>query len=97
MVPSDASRLSAITQAARQRLASLQGTYPGLEAEAKGSEVHISVPDSARLGLGGHLSQNVAEFLTYLKSPKSVPAWELPNMLAKYYVTTKGMEISTSA
>jgi hypothetical protein len=26
--------------------------------------------------------------------PKALPAWEKPNMLAKYYVTTKGVELA---
>jgi hypothetical protein len=32
----------------------------------------------------------LAQFLEYLKSPGKMPAWERPNMLAKYYVTTIG-------
>ena len=30
-------------------------------------------------------------FLDYLKKPRSLPAWEKPNMLAKYLVTTAGV------
>jgi hypothetical protein len=30
-------------------------------------------------------------FIDYLKN-KSMPAWEVPNMLAKYYTTTKALE-----
>jgi hypothetical protein len=33
-------------------------------------------------------------FLEYLKDPVSMPAWERPNMLAKYYVTTQGLQLS---
>ena len=62
--------------------------------EATGSEVHISVPARTRQGLGTHLSQVAAEFLTYMKSPESIPAWERPNMLAKYFVTTTGVQMS---
>ena len=29
-----------------------------------------------------------------MKSPGSMPAWERPNMLVKYYISTKGVEMS---
>jgi hypothetical protein len=29
-----------------------------------------------------------------LQRPETFPAWENPNMLAKYYVSTKGVELS---
>jgi hypothetical protein len=38
-----------------------------------------------------------ANFLTYVNSPVSIPAWERPNMLAKYFVTTTGTEMSRNA
>ena len=28
-----------------------------------------------------------------MKSPRSMPAWERPNMFAKYYISTKGVEM----
>ena len=39
----------------------------------------------------------VAEkFLEYLKKG-SLPEWEVPNMIAKYYTTTKGLEVARAA
>jgi hypothetical protein len=35
----------------------------------------------------------VAEFMKYMASPRSMPAWERPNMLAKYFVTTTGVQM----
>ena len=29
-----------------------------------------------------------------MRRPETFPAWENPNMLAKYYVSTKGVELS---
>jgi hypothetical protein len=34
------------------------------------------------------------QFFEYLQRPETFPAWENPNMLAKYYVSTKGVELS---
>jgi hypothetical protein len=33
-------------------------------------------------------------FLDYFKNPEAMPEWEKGNMLAKYYVTTKAVELS---
>ena len=36
------------------------------------------------------------ELRQILRDRRTLPAWERPNMLAKYYVTTKGTELSRS-
>ena len=59
--------------------------------------MHITIPDRYRVGHEAHFGQVVAEFLKYLKSPKSMPAWERPNMLAKYFVTTTGVQMGHSS
>jgi predicted dehydrogenase len=72
----------------------LQMTYPGIGCETAGDEVHIIIPDRYRVGHEAHFAQVVEEFLNYMKSPNSMPAWERPNMLAKYFVTTTGVQMS---
>ena len=79
----------------RARIERLQGTYPGVGCETAGDEVHITIPDRYRVGHEAHFAQVVEEFLKYLKSPKSMPAWERPNMLAKYFVTTTGVQMAS--
>ena len=81
-----------VSAAVRARLERLQGTYPGIGCETAGDELHITIPDRYRVGHEAHFAQVVAEFLKYLQSPKSMPAWEMPNMLAKYFVTTEGVQ-----
>ena len=56
------------------------------------TSLHITIPDRYRVGHEAHFAQVVAEFLKYLQSPQSMPAWEMPNMLAKYFVTTEGVQ-----
>jgi hypothetical protein len=85
---------AAVAQAVHRRIARLQESYPGIEAEVAGGEVHISIPDRYRVDHEAHFAQVAAEFLNYMKSPKSLPAWERPNMLAKYFVTTTGAQMS---
>ena len=89
-------RQGTLAAAVRARIEGLQETYPGVGCEAAGDELHITIP--ARYGVGheSHFAQVVREFLTYLKSPKSMPAWVRPNMLAKYFVTTTGVQLSST-
>jgi hypothetical protein len=52
----------------------------------------IEIPEQYRVGHEAHFGQVTDAFLEYLKG-KPIPAWEKANMLAKYYVTTKGLEL----
>jgi len=87
-----ADRNAGVAAAVRARIERLQGTYPGVGSETDGGELHVTIPDRYRVGHEAHFGQAVEEFLKYMKSPQSMPAWERPNMLAKYFVTTKGVQ-----
>jgi predicted dehydrogenase len=88
---------AAVATAVRARIERLQGTYPGVAVEPAGEELHITIPDRYRVGHEAHFGQVVAEFLKYMKSPQSLPEWERPNMLAKYFITTTGVQMSHSS
>jgi predicted dehydrogenase len=89
-----AANRSGVAAAVRARIRSLRETYPGVAVENAGDELHIAVPDRYRVGHEAHFTQVAQEFLKYLAAPKLMPAWERPNMLAKYYVTTTGVQMS---
>jgi predicted dehydrogenase len=91
VAPQGPERRAAVERALRERLDRLQGVYPGLGCEAGGDEFRVRIPDSYRAGHEAHFAQVLAQFLKYLQSRDSMPAWERPNMLAKYYVTTTGV------
>jgi predicted dehydrogenase len=94
VVPVDPSAKGAVLEAVKGKIASLHGPYPGLTVEDRGAELHIAIPDSFRVGHEAHFAQVTANFLEYLRNRAAMPAWERPNMLAKYYVTTAGAELS---
>jgi hypothetical protein len=71
----------------------LQSHWPGLAVEERALEARIVIPEKYRVGHEAHFAQVTSRFFEYMKSPKSMPAWEGPNMLAKYYVSTKGVEL----
>ena len=85
---------AAVLAAVTARVAALQPTYPGVAVENRGAEIHIAIPDAFRVGHEAHFAQVTANFLAYLEDRQRLPAWERPNMLAKYYVTTTGAEMS---
>jgi hypothetical protein len=36
----------------------------------------------------------MGQFLRFVRNRRELPVWERPNMLAKYFVTTMGTELS---
>ena len=75
-------------------IASQAATHPGIGVEERGAEIHITVPAALRDGHEAHFAQVAGRFLRYVRDRRALPAWERPNMLAKYYVTTTGTELS---
>ena len=94
VVPASAELKAPVLAAVQAKIASLQREYPGVGVEDRGTEIHITVPDPLRVSHEAHFAQVTANFLKYLRDRSTLPAWERPNMLAKYYVTTKGAELS---
>jgi predicted dehydrogenase len=72
----------------------LRDQFPGLSMIDRGSEVQFRIPDELRLGHEGHFALVMEEFGRYFHNPRAVPMWERPNLLAKYYITTKAVELA---
>jgi predicted dehydrogenase len=94
IVPNKAEDAPAILAAAKARMAAAAAEFAGVGAEMKGTEIKIVIPDALRVGHEAHFAQVTNRFLTYLRDRKQLPAWERPNMIAKYTVTTLGTEMS---
>jgi predicted dehydrogenase len=71
----------------------LEKKYPGITLSANEKGWEVMIPDSYREGHEAHFARVTEKYLGYLKSGK-LPAWEVPNMVAKYYTTTKALELS---
>jgi hypothetical protein len=78
----------------KARIGALQALYPGIGVEERGTEIHVTIPDGLRNGHEAHFAQVTASLLKYLRQRSTLPSWERPNMVAKYYVTTTGTELS---
>jgi predicted dehydrogenase len=94
VIPASPAMKSEVLAAVRARLAALDRTYPGLTVEDRGAELHVAIPDRFRVGHEAHFAEVATKFLSYLRDRRALPAWERSNMLAKYYVTTRGAELS---
>jgi predicted dehydrogenase len=94
VIPTDPAKKEEVMAGAGRRLTALSATYPGLAIEERDGEIHVVVPDRLRTTHEEHFGQVARRFFGFLKNPRSLPAWEKPNMLAKYWVTTKGTELS---
>jgi predicted dehydrogenase len=94
VVPNDPGGHASVLQAVRRRVDGLERQYPGVGVEDRGAEIHVSIPDEFRTGHEAHFAEVAQSFLGYLEDRRALPAWERPNMLAKYYVTTAGTELS---
>jgi predicted dehydrogenase len=89
--PVAGSDAAVLAQSLKANLAKLQAKYPGIELKQLKSGWQVVVPESYNVGHEAHFAQVTEKFLKYLAAGK-LPEWEVPNMIAKYYTTTKALE-----
>jgi len=79
--------------AMRKAFTEVQHKYPGiaLAEDLKGWEV--TIPAVYHNGHEAHFAQVTEKYLSFLKTG-AMPAWEVPNMLAKYRLTTMALQQS---
>lgn len=72
----------------------LQAKYPGIALEKMPSgEYQVIVPDSYHNGHEAHFGQVTEKFLEYYQAGM-MPAWEVPNMITKYYTNIQAREFA---
>ncbi len=74
-----------------EQVQKVQAKFPGIDLKATAKGWEVVVPESYREGHEAHFARVMEKFLEYLKN-KNLPEWEVPNMIAKYYTTTQGLE-----
>ena len=62
---------------------------PGYEVNETGDSIHVCIPDRDRTGHEAHFASVLGEFVNYFHNRDRIPTWERPNLLAKYYLTTR--------
>jgi predicted dehydrogenase len=82
-----------LERAVRAGVAKLAVQWPGLDVKAAGAGWQIVIPENTATPHEGTFARVTENFLRYLAAGK-LPAWEVPNMLAKYYTTTEAYRLS---
>lgn len=74
----------------------LQEEYPGISLEKiSDQQWKVIIPDRYKVGHEAHFSQVTKKYLEYLEKG-NMPAWEVPNMITKYYITTEALRMAIS-
>jgi predicted dehydrogenase len=94
VVPASAADKAAVLAAVTKRIAALQPRFPKVAVSDLGSELRIDIPDALRVGHEDHFAQVAQRFLQYVRDRRTLPAWERPNMIAKYAVTTQAIALA---
>ena len=76
-----------------QALKTVEAKNPGIGIKPSAAGFEVTVPASYHIGHEAHFGQVAAGFLAYLKAG-AMPDWEVPNMLAKYFTTTRALEMA---
>lgn len=74
-------------------LEKIRSSYPGVALEKAAKGWKVVVPDKYKIGHEAHFSQVTKKYIQFL-TEGSMPEWEVPNMITKYYITTKALEMA---
>jgi predicted dehydrogenase len=80
-------------QKLEKALSSIETKYPGIGLKKVSSGWEVVIPDKYKEGHEAHFGRVMENFLSYVRN-KNMPSWEVPNMIAKYYVTTQALELA---
>lgn len=68
--------------------------YKGIALKKNDKGWEVVIPDVLKEGHESHFARVTEKYLEYL-SKRNMPAWEVPNMLAKYYTTTQAQKLAS--
>ncbi|MEX0288640.1 MAG: putative oxidoreductase C-terminal domain-containing protein [Flavobacteriaceae bacterium] len=72
----------------------IEKEFPASELiQASSNLWRVVIPEELKVGHEAHFAQVTQNYLSYLNEGQ-LPAWEQPNMISKYYTTTKAYQMS---
>lgn len=80
-------------QAIRNGFKSMEEKYPGIDLEESPFGLEVVIPDDLKEGHEEHFTRVANRFFEYVREG-NMPQWEIDNMISKYYITTKALEIA---
>lgn len=91
--PNDGTDGQAFARAVAAALPGVRARYPGVDVAPAARGFVVTVPAHYHVGHEAHFGQVADAFLDYVAAG-ALPAWEVPNMLAKYYTTTRALALA---
>jgi predicted dehydrogenase len=85
---------TAVLERVTAKVAQLAQCYAGLTIEDQGERLWVTIPDRYRVGHEAHFAEVTQQFLSYVDDPTGLPVCEQTNMIAKYWLTTHGVELA---
>lgn len=79
--------------ALEKAIATIAKEKPGVTLKDLGGRYEVIIPESYKEGHEAHFGRVTAQFLAYLQG-QPVPAWEVPNTLAKYRTLMEAWKMS---
>jgi predicted dehydrogenase len=84
---------TAYEQVLTEKLKIVQAKYPGVELKKNAKGWEVIIPEKYKDGHEAHFGRVTEKYLDYLRNG-DMPKWEVPNMIAKYYTTTRALAIA---
>lgn len=67
--------------------------YPGVTLKKLDKGWEVVIPEEYKEGHEAHFARVTEKFLEYLRNG-NMPGWEVPNMITKYHITTRALELA---
>lgn len=83
----------AFTHSLEDAIKEINEEFPGVSLQKYKEGWKVIIPEKYAQGHEAHFAQVMKRYLQYLKDGK-LPDWEVPGMIAKYYTTTKALEMA---
>ena len=91
--PNDPKDTTDLSQALTNAIKDINKDMPGVITERYKTGWKVIIPGEYDKGHESHFADVMKRYLQYLKDGK-LPDWEVPCMIAKYYTTTKALEMA---
>lgn len=91
--PAEGYSSDALEAALENTINRLQVDFSGASYEQTEKGFKLNIPDRFHYGHEAHFGMVAQNFFQYL-SEGSLPDWEVPNMITKYYITTQAREMA---
>jgi hypothetical protein len=91
--PANPKDTGSLSKALNDAIKDINQEMPGVSISWVGNGWRVDIPAEFDKGHESHFGDVMKRYLQYLKEG-NLPAWEVPCMIAKYYTTTKALEMA---